>query len=119
CDGIVGLLELLKQLRLIRGGNAWPGVTHRYIECAIVRFGLDRDFARIGELDGVANEIDQDLRQAPSVAVARGQLRSNLDFESELLVGRERLQSAADGLRDVLNGVIGEFEFQLTSLDLG
>jgi hypothetical protein len=78
-DGIVGLLELLKQLGLVGCGNARAGITDRYIECAIVRFGLNGDFARIGELDGVADEIDQDLGQAASVAprlvAVRGQAR--------------------------------------------
>ena len=41
------------------------------MECAIVRLGLDGHFAGIGELDGVANEIDQHLGQAAAVTVAR------------------------------------------------
>jgi hypothetical protein len=39
-DSIIGVLKLLEQLRLIGSGNAWPGVTHRYIECAIVASAL-------------------------------------------------------------------------------
>ena len=89
------------------------------MECAIVRISLDGHFTGVGELDGVADKINEDLGQAPPVAVARGQLRSDLDFEPEFLVGRQRLQRAADGLRDVLNAVIGKFEFELASLDLG
>jgi hypothetical protein len=57
------------------------------MECAVVRFGLDGDFASIGELDRIAYEIDEDLRQAPTVAAAGWELRSDLDFERELLVG--------------------------------
>src|SRR5262249_43021563 len=41
------------------------------------------------------------------------------DFESKLFVRRQWLKRAADGLGNVLNAVVGEFEFQLTSLDLG
>jgi hypothetical protein len=59
---IIGLLELLKQLGLVGGGNAGAGVTDRDVERAVVGFGLDGDFAGISELDGVADEIDQDLR---------------------------------------------------------
>jgi hypothetical protein len=51
---------------------------------------LDGDFTRIRELDGISNEIEQDLRQAPSLTAARVQLRSDLDFEPEFL-------SAANG----------------------
>src|SRR6516225_7883881 len=58
-DGVVGLLKLLKQLGLIGCGNARAGIADLYIECAIVRFRFDGDFADIGELDGIADEIDQ------------------------------------------------------------
>jgi hypothetical protein len=118
-DGIVGLLKFLEQLGLIGSGDAGSSVTDRYIECAIIGFGLDGDFARISELDGVADEIDQDLRQAPSVTTAGWQFRSHLDLERKLLVGRQRLERAAHGLGDVLNGVIGEFQYELAGLDLG
>jgi hypothetical protein len=67
---IVGLLKLLKQLGLISRGDARSGVADRYVECAIVRLGLDADFASIGELDRVADEIDQDLRYAVSPLAA-------------------------------------------------
>src|SRR6516225_9213924 len=69
-DGVVGLLELLKQFGLIGSGDAGSGITDRYMECAVVRFGLDGDFASIGELDRIAYEIDENLRQAPTVAAA-------------------------------------------------
>jgi hypothetical protein len=54
-----------------------------------VRFCLDGDFAGIGELDGIADEIDQDLRQAPSVAAGRRELRSCLDLERDPDAGTE------------------------------
>src|SRR5262249_33280435 len=85
----------------------------------VVRFGLDGHFARISELNGVADQIDQDLRQAPAVAATRGQLRSELDLERELFIRRQWLERAADGLGDVLNRVIGKFEDELAGLDLG
>src|SRR5215472_9549578 len=44
---------------------------------------------------------------------------SYLHFEPELLVGSQRLKRAANGLRDILNGIIGEFEDELAGLDLG
>src|SRR6516225_8692304 len=85
----------------------------------VVRFGLDGNFARISELDGVANKIDQNLRQSSAVTMAWWQFRGHLDFEGQLFVSRQRLQRAADGLGDVLNAVIGEFEHELTGFDLG
>jgi hypothetical protein len=51
-DGIVGLLKLLEQLGLIGGGDARPCVADRYMERAVIRFGLNGNFARIGEFDG-------------------------------------------------------------------
>src|SRR5262249_19186970 len=80
---------------------------------------FDGDFASIGELDGVADQIDQHLRQAAAVAMTRWQVGSHLNLESELLVGRQWLQRAANGLGDVLDRIIGEFEFELAGLDLG
>jgi hypothetical protein len=118
-DGVVRLLELLKQLGLIGRRDPRSSVTHRHMKRAVVRFSLNSHLAGVRELYGVADEIDQNLRQAPSVTAPRGQLRSHLDFEHELFVGCERLERAADGLGNVLNAVIGEFEFQLTGLDLG
>ena len=41
------------------------------MERAIVRFSLDGDFACIGELNRIGDEIDQHLRQAAAVTVAR------------------------------------------------
>jgi len=44
--------------------------------------------------------------------VARRQFGSQLKFETELLVGCQRLQRTADGLGNVLNAVIRQFEFE-------
>src|SRR6516164_3054300 len=85
-DGIVRLLELLKQLDLIDSGDAGASVPDRYIECAIIRFGLNGDFACVGELDRIAYEIDQDLSQAPPIAMPWRQFGRNVDLERELLV---------------------------------
>src|SRR5215469_12493862 len=89
------------------------------MERAVVSFGLDGNFARIGELNRVADKIDQNLRQAAAVAVPWRHFAGKLKLECELLVSRQRLQRAADGLRDVLNAVIGKFEFELAGLNLG
>ena len=37
----------------------------------VVSFGLNSDFARIGEFDGVADEVDQHLRQAAAIPMRR------------------------------------------------
>ena len=53
-----------------------------------------------------------------TVTVAGRQVGTKLKLERELLVGRQRLQRATDGLSNVLNRVIGKFEFKLPGLDL-
>src|SRR6516165_4893647 len=106
-DRVVGLLKLLKQHRLIVSGDSRSGVADRDMECAIISFRIDRDFARIGELNRVADEIDQNLRQAAAITMTGRQLAGKLKLECELLIGRQRLQRAADGLGNVLNAVIG------------
>ena len=60
--------------------------------------GLDDHFARIGELDRIADEIEQHLRQAALVAAAAGQVRLHLGLERKLLVDRQRFNGAVDGL---------------------
>ena len=81
-----------------------------------MRFGRDGDFARIGELNRVADQVDQNLRQAAAIAVPWRQFGGKLELKRKLLVSRERLQRAADGVGNVLNAVIGKFEFELTGL---
>src|SRR5262249_37432523 len=77
------------------------------------------DLAGVRELDGVADKIDQHLRQAATVTVPSRQFAGKLKLECELLVSRERLQRATDGLGNVLNAVIGQFQYELARLDLG
>src|SRR6516165_9050013 len=89
------------------------------MERAIVRVSLDGHLAGVRELDGIADKIDQNLRQAAAISMTRRQLRRKLELECELLVSRERLQRAADCLGNVLNRIVGQFEDQLASFDLG
>src|SRR6516165_1008068 len=89
------------------------------MERAVVSFGFNGYFGGLGELDLVADDIDQDLRQAAAISMTRRQFGSKLELERELFVGRQRLQRAAHGLGDVLNAVIGKFENQLAGLDFG
>src|SRR5215472_16211248 len=50
------------------------------------------------------------------LTAAGRQLGGHLDLEGELFVGRQRLKCAAHRLGNVLNGVIREFEDELTGL---
>ena len=42
---------------------AGAGVAHRQLERTVVGVSLDRHLAGVRELDGVADEVEQDLRQ--------------------------------------------------------
>jgi hypothetical protein len=57
------------------------------------------------------------LRQATTVAVPWRQPSRHLDLKRQLFVGGQWLQCAANGLRNVLNAVIGQFENELPGLD--
>src|SRR5271170_6499901 len=46
------------------------------------------------------------------------QFGRHLDLERKLLVSRQRLKRATDGLGDILKRIIGKIEYQLASLDL-
>ena len=118
-DRIVGLLELLEQLGLVGRRNARAGVAHRNVERAVGGGDLDRHFAGIGELDRVADQIEQNLRQAALVAAARRQVGRHIDLEGELLLRRQRLDRAVDVLDDILERVVGERKRELAGLDLG
>src|SRR5262249_46848011 len=71
------------------------------------------------ELNGIADEIDQNLRQAAPITATGRQFGDHLDLEPELLVGCQRLQRAANRLGNVLNAVIGKLEDELAGLDFG
>ena len=49
---------------------------------AVRRRGLDRDLALVGELDGVADQIEQHLGQAALVAAAGRQVLRHVDLEA-------------------------------------
>ena len=76
------------------------------------------DFASIGELDGIADEIEQHLGEPAIVAAGGRQTRRHFDLERELLAARQRLDRAMDALHQVRNGIIIKREHELPGLDL-
>src|SRR6478736_6278263 len=63
CGGVVGLLEFLENLALVGLGDARASVLHRDRERAVGRGRLDHDAALVGELDGVADQVENHLGQ--------------------------------------------------------
>ena len=118
-DRIVGLLELLEQLLLIGGIDSRPGVVHRHAERAIGRRDLDRHFAGVGELDRVADQIEQHLGQLLLVAVASRHVGRHVELEAQVLLRRQRLDRAVHLVNHVLHRIIGERQLELARLDLG
>jgi hypothetical protein len=68
--GSVGLFEVVKDARLIFRPETDAGVAHLEADAdtVLVRLGGDGDAARVGELDGVAGEIEQHLAQSRWIA---------------------------------------------------
>ena len=69
-DAAVGLLEFLEDAVVLVGRDADAGVAHQDVDLAGPDAGLDddRDAAAIGELHGVAGEVEQHLSQPRGVA---------------------------------------------------
>ena len=66
----------------------------------VVDHDVDDHFAALGELDGVAHQVDQHLTQASGVAHERiGNVRSNAAGELQALLIRARRQQP-DGILD-------------------
>jgi len=70
--GTVDLVELLEDPILLVEWYARPGVRYRDREVAIPRARRDAHFAGVGELDGIANEIEEHLCEALFVTEANG-----------------------------------------------
>ena len=114
----VDLLELLEDALLVVRRDARPGVAHRDVEEAVGGAGRDLDRALVGELDRIADEVQQHLRQPPLVAAADRQPLLHLRREREPLRLGERLRAREDRLHDLPDGVIVKREGELAGLDL-
>src|SRR5262249_34915677 len=66
----VDLVELLEDASSLVIGNAWPRIGHADVEVVVDRLGTHTHLAGIGELDGVADEDEEHLREALLVAEA-------------------------------------------------
>ena len=86
--GTVDLMELLENARLMFHGNAWPRIGHAHVEVAVDRLGSHAHLAGVGELDGVAYEVEEDLREALLIAKTNGQGLRHFGLERELFVLR-------------------------------
>ena len=131
--GPVRLLEGLEDDLLLVLGDADAGVLdveadhragreqRRGLEEGAVLHHLDphRDASLLGELEGVGEEVLQDLLQALRVgANVRGDLRLDLDREIQPLLLGDRPEVAIDELLQVGDGDVARLDLHLARLDL-
>ena len=72
--GVIDLLKLLEDPLLVGLGDAGSRVRHRDDELTVGAARLQPHLARLGELDRVADEVQQNLGEAPIVAPAARQV---------------------------------------------
>src|SRR5262245_13676803 len=82
----VDLMELLEDTILLVERYAGAGVRHRDGEVAVARARGDAHLAGVGELDGVAYEVEQHLREALLVPKAKRERLVHGCRQRELLV---------------------------------
>ena len=117
--GVVDLVELLEDAVQLLRRYPWTRVGHGNGEVAVHGRRGDAHFASVGELDGVADEVEEHLGEALLVAQADRQLLGNVGLERELLGLRQRLGCRAHRLDHALDGVLAEVQAELAGLDLG
>ena len=93
--GAVDLLELLEDLAWSARRDAGAGVAHRRARSSRRRPGASIATSPcVGELDGVADEVEQHLGEPPLVAAAGRQAGRHVDLERQLLARGQRLGRA-------------------------
>src|SRR5262245_49180504 len=105
--GAVNLVELIEDPTLLVERYAGPGVCYGDGEMAVPRARCNAHLAGVGELDGVANEIEQHLCEALLISEANRERLVHGRLERELLVLGERLGGRAHRLHHALDGVFG------------
>ena len=83
----------------------------------IAHVGDNAHLAGIGELAGVAPQVEEHLRDAPRVAAARGML-SAFHVQRSFLRRSQGLPRRNDRLDHILNGECVQAQHQLTGFDL-
>ena len=117
----VGLHEGLEQAALLLVVEADAGVGDPDAErLAACRLERQPHRAGLGELDGVAQEIEQDLLQAQRIAAhAFGHAGRDIGGELQALGGGLRRQGLGHALDQLDGGEFDAFEVEAAGLDLG
>ena len=120
----VGLGKCLEDERLLLGWDADAGVGHREVQhggVAIDRGRLhdDQYFAALGELDGIAHQVGQHLRQPAWIADEQvGHVGADVAGQLEILLLRPQGQRLQRVLHRVAQPEWQAFQLELARLDL-
>ena len=85
----IDLLKFLEYPGLVHVGDARPGIADADFEVSIDGVDSDVDAALVGELDRVADDVEQDLGQAALVPVAAGQFACDGAIQRQSLRARQ------------------------------
>ena len=96
-------MELFKDLRLIGKRDARPSIRHCDQKGTVEGLHLDIDFAGLGELDCIADEIKEHLADRRSSPWPRGRSGAAVAFRRQFLFGCQGLHSREDCLHDILH----------------
>src|SRR6266508_559082 len=113
------MLEFVADALLMLWRYSWTCGAHRELELSVADSRGNLDGARVGELDGIAHEIEQNLSQTALVAPPERHAFRDGRREAESLRARKRLCGGHDGPDDLTNRIVVESERELTRLDLG
>ena len=122
--GHVGLRERLEQLRRLLRGHADARVAHGELELhllagAFEQFDVQPDLAALGELDGVVDEVRQDLAEAERVAQQMlGNRRRDMGQELQALVVRLLGGERRDRADHFVEPEVRRLDVELARLDL-
>ena len=107
-DGTVSLLKRLEDLLLIGFRDTWAGVRHGHCEGAGRGRRPRLHLAGLGELDGIADEVQEYLRQAPLVTLAGWGIGRQRDRDRQPFLHRQGFHGAEDRLHHLGEGVVAE-----------
>ena len=99
-----------------------PGPVSRTatVNAPLAADALDRDLARVGELDRVADEVEQDLGEAALVAARHAAGSAAIPtFNARFFCAASGSTARQHGVHDLLDRVVGERKRELPGLDLG
>src|SRR5215475_2462138 len=111
-------MELLEDAGLMFFGDTRPSVRYGDGEVAILGRDAHAHFSYVGELDCVADEVEQHLGKPLFVAEPHGHGFGYFGLERKLLVLRQRLGRGAHRLDDDLDRILRHVQGELFGFDL-